>query len=472
MTKMYYYKLSRQEFASIISEIPRERSFFSLFNHYYEQPDCSPESHNIWACWTNNISDGDQLPFFVVVADDDLNDFLAWTLNFIPTFRPITSFLRVISWSVFLLIHEESPKSSLDIRSVLVGAILGETLINTTGRGFVSSLPLTAFESTYSFAMSKALILGFNQKIMPYISNGWHKAREYTDQPARRINSDSLEKIWCIILRINYKTQQVLSLPYNDKVVALEDACNSIRTGNGLSNSQWDILSGGRINDFSIVEMTRSTKEHRIEIFENIIKKLSIHKYDELYTSFLVGYLASMVSSGSLEHAHLITPLQKELPSAMLWYGICAGLSPRNSILTDYNHLGLRIFGILNYNYDLMSSPSCDISLSELEVIFNGSPQSRAFRHAQASSLRIELVPMVTTVVRWQGTQASDSQLSLFNGNEPKILPEKNKSYDAKYLNELAMKLKESLSITETLLGIKTESLPKMGKQPRGKRRS
>lgn len=463
---MNFCKISRTDLASLISQTAAGgRPTAGL---QVGEPSWPPEAHDVWACWHEEVtietSRHDQLPVMVVVSDEDLNDFLAWAVTFLPGFRPLTSFLRVLPWTVFSTLRDLRPGLDSDLDCVAIGAILGETMINATGRGFIDSLALTAFESTYSFAMSRALLIGLSHELRQAVSDRWHEARELTDQPARKMPLEALEDVWSVVLRLT-QGGSTPNATKEDRLGLIEEACREIRRGQGISSFNWHRLSGSRISNSVIADSMRSTKEHRVETFEQAVKTLSQEVSDELHASFLVGYLASLVSDGSMEHGHLVLPLQGRLPTAMLWYGICAGLLPGNRIRTDYNHLGLRILRSLKRNDGLLSPPTCDISVAELEVLLRGDVRSRNFRQHHASFLRVELVPMVTTVLRWPGRQtAGGGQMGLFGSDDrqPALGPDR--------LRELILSLRGSLSLAESLL----DAGPSGGSgssQGRGKRR-
>lgn len=457
-------QLNRVDFGSLVSEVTAGVPITVPVRS--GPPDSAPKAHRLWACWDDELPKDDSLPALVVVGDEDVTDFLAWAVTFLPAFRPLTSFLRVLPWTVFSLVQERRRGGDVEISAALVGGILGETLTNATGRGFIESLPLTAFESTYSYALSRMLSIGLNPKILQYVSDGWHDVREFTDQPTRRIPRDSLEEIWSVVLRLAGGKRVVSpSAAHEDRIGHIEEACREIRDSGSVSSFNWHRLSGGGISNSAIADSMSSTKEHRVEAFEETARLLSKQVSDELCTSFLVGYLASLVSDGSLEHAHLIFPLQDQLPTAMLWYGICAGLLPKNRVRTDYSHLGLRILRSLKRMDGLLSPPTCDISLSELEVLLRGDPRSRSFRQTHASLLRVELAPMVTTVLRWPGRQAGVSQLGLFSVDDRQLQLETDR------LRELIAGLRGSLSIAESLLGSQPSPSWSVGYPSRGKRR-
>lgn len=469
--KMKYSKLSRSEFLQFVNSTDKEK-YLNTFDSF-EKPQYPPQSNELWAGWREGSSDEDTLPAIVIVGDVSLNDFLAWTINFIQSYRPLTAFVRVLSWSIFLMTTNRVRVNNCRMNSALVGAILGETLTNATDNKFMSSLPITAIESTYSYSMSKALILGMDDECIPLIGDSWQRAREFTEQPSRKVHIGYLQNVWGTLYRVcSEDIYQSAISPDKERIEILVEACREIKNNKRLTSNSWYRLSGGILDTSLIDDNMRSTKEHRVDVFENVARKLRNSKVNEHYRSFIIGYLASLVSDGSLEHAHLIFPMQNEMPAAMLWYGVCGGLKDNNSILSDYNHLGLRILRIIRRHENLLSPPMCDISLSELEILFRGSKESRWFRKAQSASLRIELFPMVTTVVRWIVHQSNTGQLGLFNGEEDNKRTKKDLQNDVKKMNKLVSTLYESILLAESLIDDKQEGMPvKPTSSSRGKRR-
>jgi hypothetical protein len=145
----------------------------------------------------------------------------------------------------------------------------------------------------------------------------------------------------------------------------------------------------------------------------------------------------------------------------MLWYGVCASLSPGTRVLTDYGHLGVRILRMIERHEDVMSPPTCDISLAELEVMLRGQPRSRTFRQTHASSLRVELAPAITTLIRSIGHQSLPEQPGLF-GEEMR-----QSVLEADRLKDLILTLRKSLSVAESIL--LTNSNPIAGEEPQSR---
>jgi hypothetical protein len=331
--------------------------------------------------------------------------------------------------------------------AVSIGIILAEVLTNAVGRGFIDSLPMTAYETTYSFVASRAIALGYDEAILGYVSRGWQSVRELGENRGRKLPADLLLNVWTVVrfLAIGERARSTFSNQPGATVDILR-ACDEISERGHLGMYSLERLSRGRVHPQLFADTARIPREQRVIAFESAIQHLNFGPPGDPAIDFVVGYLASLVGDGSLEHAHLVFPLQSRFPTAMLWYGVCASLVPSTRVMTDYGHLGVRIWRMLERYEHLLSPPNCDISLAELEVILRGQPQSRAFRQTHASSLRVELAPGVSTVIRPIGNQPVTEQTGLFGEESRQPMVE------AERLKELVYSLKSSLSVAESLL--------------------
>ena len=454
-------QINRNELVALLSEA--DSSIHPQSMTGFGSPSSKPDPRHVWVCWEDESKQGETLPQLLIVADAEIEDFLAWAVTFLPKFRPFTAFIRVLPWTVFEMSQDRGPKPSNAIAPVIAGAALGEAMMSSTGRGFLETLPLTAFESTYSATLGRALFQGFQSPLMQCASEGWKLARQLTDQPMRRVTPESLDSVWAVVLALTDSTHaQGLSTP---RLQAIYRGCTEIRDTGELSSGAWEGISQNRVSRSSYSEAMSATRERRVEFFETTVRSLINESTDELSTSFLVGYLASLISDGSIEHAQLVLPLQEILPTAMLWYGVNAGLLPRNRVLTDYGSLGLRLVREMNRQHTLLSAPFCDVSVRELEVLFRGDPRSRGFRQNNASLLRIEVAPTITTAVKWPPRTVSGGQLSLFGSEDRPVVS------DLSRLHELVEFLRNGLSLAESMLPAQPEKRPPSESVRRTKRR-
>ena len=440
---MYSRKVNRTEFANLLLEWrPGQKISRELFR---SQPDLPPSEGEVWLCWADEESGADELPRLAILADNNLADFFAWAITFLPSYRPLTSFIRVLPWTVYESSRDQKASRSDTSNPVFVSLILAETLTYGAGRGFVDSLPMAAYETTYSYVASRAMCLGYDANTLPYLFKGWQSAREH-DPRDRRLSADLLLGIWSIIPLILKNGRGRSFSSESGMPVDLLRACEEISEHGQISIQSLQRLSHGRVPPHLFIEVVKTPREQRVVAFESTIRQLAFGPTAEPQINFVVGYLASLISDGSLEHSHLVFPIQAQFPTAMLWYGMCAALSPSSRVMTDYSHLGLRILRMLDRDLNLMTPPTCDISLPEFEVMMRGQPRSRGFRQTHASSLRIELIPGVTTLTRSIGNQIGIEQPGLF-GEETR-----QQNVEAERLKELVYALKKSLTLAESII--------------------
>jgi hypothetical protein len=443
---MQFSHFNRDEFASIISG-RKSRHDISVRTRAIVD-DLEPPPGYVTPRWRNEELMECEPPVLVVVHDPEINDFLAWAVTFLPALRPLTAFMRVIPWSIYSEVRTARPTTVGGISSILAGAILGEAMMNSTGRGFLETLPLTAFESTYTATVGRALLSGFRGSLMQRASDGWHSARRLTGQPLRRVVPEALRDVWSVIEGLADLPSSHSSRSFHLETIL--DACKGIRAEGRIPSFVWRQLSSGGMLLSPYEEAMSASKEARVEAFEGAMERLRTGTPDPLLGGFVAGYLASLVSGGSIEHSQLVLPLQDRFPGVMLWYGVCAGMQPNSPLLMDYSGLGLRLVQGMSREETLLSPPNCDVSVEELEVLFRGDPRARGFRQANASFLRVEVAPTVSTVVKWPLRSSSGgqpaNQIGLFAGEERHPTPEPER------LRDLVFALRNSLSIAEALL--------------------
>jgi hypothetical protein len=128
--------------------------------------------------------------------------------------------------------------------------------------------------------------------------------------------------------------------------------------------------------------------------------------------NFISGYLGSRIAPGELDHVGVVARTLKDAPSALLWFGLCSGLRSDGQVLTFAGGLGRRILRDLEQTDNALDRPRCDVAIGELEVLLNQEKPRTDFRTESNGSLSVELIPGVTTTVRWP--RPPDAQADLF----------------------------------------------------------
>lgn len=394
---MWCEQFNRSDFADLLGRSEQRISpSLPLAAQYPLSP---PHRDSLWAVWPNGSETSSALPVLLIVDDGSLTDFLAWTTTFFAGFRPFTSFFRVLPWSLFEASREIGITPSLgEMEGVCIGAILGEALTEARTRAVFDTLSIQGFASTYSHAMTRALALRHINSVLDSIGECWGTARELTGQSERTLPLEQLADIWCVI-----RSLQRNSAPFSmrHELEIISNAIQQLRLRGELESQTWEALSDSKADYFALRREMSDRKERRVELFEKITAELSTNTGNVVAHGFVCGHLASLISEGTLSHADLLFPLLEKIPNAVLWYGICAGLSPSTKLQSDKGGLGRRLLRDLLRADSLLERPQADISIDELEVFFNSDNSPARFVQQGSSSLSVELVPAVTLPLRW-----------------------------------------------------------------------
>lgn len=405
-----------------------------------------PPSRSVIVCWNFPPSEAHDLPGLLIVPDGELDAFFAWSTTFIPQLRPLTAFVRVVTWETFVVYNNAREKWT-GMGPMIVGTVLGELLMSASeSQGVLDTIPVIRMESTLSAVLGQLALRGFiSPALIHTVTSNWLLARQITRSP-KRFEDDLVTNVWSVIMHL--EGQPSMYVPTNARLIPVLKACSLLQRGLPIESQLWQSMGGGTIPFEAQLSALKQSKESRVEVFETFTSSLLAEAGDPIVTDFFVGYLASLVSGGSLEHSHLIHHIAQR-PAAMLWYGVCSGLRPDTKLLSDYGHLGLRFLRRINRESDLLAEPSCDISIDELKILVRGENGTHIFRQTTSFHLRVELAPTVTGVVRWSGRPESQaaSQLDLFAERELETTSP---------INDLVRLLNDGLKIAKGLVDSKT----------------
>jgi hypothetical protein len=410
---MWIRECSRREFIDLMQVPSSEHEGTTLFR---SEPDRDrrnysdlPFSHaELQLLWPESEGASSRFPRVVVVNEGKVQDFLAWVATYFPNHRPFTAYCRVVERS--------NAESSLSLfrkptlgrlEDSCAGIILGETASYLDTRQELRSLSSKAAESTYSFCMSRALALGIAGTSFGMVTEGWTEARQLTRQP--RLNTDvvPMQPVWAAMF-------QLANGGRGERIEALPDELMEILV---------ELMERGEIQSYSLDRLTRHVslssvyremdgpREQRVQLLNRVLAELASGEFgnDEV-SGFLAGLLTAYVGPGTLDYTGLLRPHMQRLPSALVWYGLIAGLQSSSSVQSFGMGLGRRIVRDVLRNEEFLDLPTCDIAIAELSVFSRATAFD--FRTASRSHLEIEIAPCVNVTLRLN--TSADSQAEMF----------------------------------------------------------
>lgn len=350
------------------------------------------EALSVAAVWAEDPADHGELPEYLLTADGDERDWLAWLVNFAPSLRPFTAFCRVVSVSTFSRILDAFQRPDLgSLENACIGLILGEALsaeeVLARPR---EPLAASACASVLSFVLCRELAVSSHRMLHDdELLRRWARVRELTRQRERSLDPRDVVGV-AEVLRVLLHSGPVgsVSLP-------VLHACRELR-------ERGEVLSEAGVFGPAFEKAAhtmRGTREERVGAFEQMVSEVMSGER-ALEADFAIGYLASRINPGTLAHAGLVATVLKRYPAAMLWYGACAGLAESTTVTSEFGGVGRRVLRELMTPEEVLGRPRCDVSASELEILLAGE-RADDFAVWSPSQLSVELAPGVSTVVNW-----------------------------------------------------------------------
>ena len=359
--------------------------------HPRELPSIDPLS--IAAVWFRDPESSNDLPEVLVTTDGQERDWLAWLITFAPTLRPFTAFCRIMGITDFTDCFDAFKPPNLGrLENACIGLVLGEALSSEEVLLKVKeTLTASACASVLSFALVRRLAIHrhavSNERDL---ADRWARIRKITLQRERGLALSEVVGVSEVVGSLLHSNNNLLVI--NDSIL---HACQELSAGGELISSA---LAFGPSFE-KLAHTMHGTREERVDLFEKALDMAMTSK-PSAEESFTLGYLASRINPGTLAHASLLAPARQRHPAAMLWYGVCAGLSGECSILGEFGGVGRRVLRDLLATDDLATRPRTDISSNELEILLSGE-RADDFPVTSPSQLSIELDPGISTVVNW-----------------------------------------------------------------------
>lgn len=403
----------------------------------YELPESSTELQFLWR---EDPREWGKLPSIIIVDKMDKQDFFAWTGTYLPYCRPLTALCRVISRDTLKAVVDAQVTFGLGaLETTCIGLIIGEAATYVAGQSNVNRLSIAAFTGTYSFAMTRAIAGNMLPIERNKVGELWSKARRLTGQRLLSLSLSDLNQVWSLVF--SFPKHKSFGKWYpEDEFGILTLACRQIFQTGEIGENTWQSLTCGIIDNQLTDDLFKGPREGRVMQVERVLASLSQQTTgDKMIREFVGGYLASRLAPGTFDHHELLIPYLPKLPSLLLWYGLCAGLSSDSKLRNFGAGIGRRIIREAVQEENILNRPRCDIALEELEVLSSGKNQVQNFHTKESGYLIVEIFPCINCTMR--NTEQFD--LSRLNQIQQKIIIQDNRESE---LRNLLLDLDRSLN--------------------------
>ena len=409
---MFFIRCNRKEFAkhlgSLGSRLLREASeSVEIFN-----TNLKPEE--IILCWGNSTDLEFSLPNLILVHEKSVTDFLAWVASYFREIEPFTAQCRVSTPSrVADALRPIQTKWSDAQKSIDIALIISEVAAYSIGTPDVTKLPFATYERSLSFAIAKALRQygEFTESeseplssLLSALEDTWTRARDLAGETPLGLDAKTVREVWGIVLQSGSTSRNSDDKDNLDFIKSLR----TFRREGFLDKRFLEVMPSGLLSpQATLFEMDDISREGRVLAFEEAAIRLSkSSKLSPRTRAFLLGFIASRISPGTLQHISVLFPFADQNRECLLWFGVFAGLSNNSDITTLSNGLGWILRREIERTIQLFDRPTCDISLEELAIYAHSNRGKRGgIRCTSHGILKIEIYPLITTNVRWPQVQ-------------------------------------------------------------------
>jgi hypothetical protein len=343
------------------------------------------------------------LPFIIIVPNGRIRDFFAWAITYLTSYRPFTAFFRVLDQDSLSVLGKDAQLLSLNEKdTACIGTIIAEASLLSLITGKRLSLTPNSCSGLLSYALTRALALSVTPEELQGVTQKWFIARKLSDQHYPSDLAQGIIEIYRTLAELNQLNPGHNSFLFPNAASSMVSACSEIiRDGRVSDNSWYQLTAGIRVLE-NAHENMQGTREERVVYFQHLMARDNLLKLPNVnLRDFLIGYLASLIGPGSLAHMDLVMKYVSSFPNATLWYGMCAGLQKKGDLLVSFNVLGRWLLRELLRKDRLFDPPSCDMSLPELQVIFEGGIDPARFPRFTSSRVVVELQPYIAIGLNW-----------------------------------------------------------------------
>jgi hypothetical protein len=389
------------------------------------------------------------LPQVILGDTATLEDLFAWSASYLRGMGPITSQTRIITPDIFRLALEAQPKNAWrEFAGAAVGTILNEVQMHAHRVIPFTGITLAACRSTLSFALMRAAILGINDNALSMVAELWAQARSLTGQTLPAVPIETISQV----------------------TVALAKARLGFKFDGRTESNQWfnTMLSDSRIpallreigtafgplpNELALEGFIEQTAEARVRLLDDLGPVLISHSTrSRAEKAFAIALIAYLCRPGLQQQATLLASFGNEIPESLLWLGALQGAVPFTDTLAEGDGLGWRVARDLFEPGDLFAPPTCDIALSELQIVGRGKAGARMIKALAKARIDVELFPGISIFVRATQAELSDQQ-SLALEPKASAYDSRNTDYDPHLISdEFLFDAENALSVLSRFL--------------------
>jgi hypothetical protein len=334
----------------------------------------------------------------IVVADQGLAEFFAFTSTYLPAYTPFSAFFRVLGITAFRSMMTSRETDGV-IPHAAIGIAIAEAALAQVGRRTLDRISVSSIRSTLSATLLCAV---WQQKLEAPLEEVAARWRTLILATGDRQNRWNLEKFVEVIgIFSTSLLDSSASLPPN-----MYAALRVTQTEGSITVDAWRLLVSNTPTFAGAFDKLRGPREDRLKAARVVLKDLTTmrEKVDQTEAECLAGCIIAMIGDGSFQYLPLALELGEFLPASILWFAAWCALFKSNDILSFSNSVGRRAARDIFTDADLFALPTCDIAIEEWVTVYDRATDGK-FHSLYPGWASVEISPCQNALIRMQGQQ-------------------------------------------------------------------
>ena len=323
------------------------------------------------------------MPRKIIVPDEELEQFFAWTATYFDALSPITSFIDVVPASEDfpaskIVLPEERIKVLVTIAVVEAAVQIRRSKARQGPGMFAASLRCV------SWVYAQCLARGKSQRDLATTLERWLRVRSTLTGVDTPFRFEYITAFWNEMLPL-------FGVRGNTKAHGDLMRINTVVLERGYVDLEyWSSASAALRSSSQVENILRGPRQERVELFDEAARSLPNGDENlELYAAYC-GYLGSRVSDGGLELWNVVSERSNRFPTMPLWFAFYCGARNNTDLMAFERAVPWRLTRELE-------TTRFDIDAREFMVLSRGKGINTSDLHvASPGSISARLAPDIT----------------------------------------------------------------------------
>lgn len=276
------------------------------------------------------------IPRYIVLHENDVDDFFAWSSTFVEALRPLTAFVEVVS-RVHWLAARKPPALTSRQQQGMIAAVLMEGLLQSKARVRLPETILPLCQRTLSAVFYQTTKRGSTPPEITDAGGLWTAVRSALDAPNLAYDARFVLEFWGLLV-----------VAFAEPTGGDADALVQTIRNSAFDSGRTVVWTGPSPEPLpsNLEQFLRAPREERLRAVDDRIRRAARHSVEPLLAGAYSGYLLSLVADGDFSMWSTAAEY-REMSTLPMWFALFTGLHPKSNILGFAQSIARRLQRLL-----------------------------------------------------------------------------------------------------------------------------